>query len=373
MLSKTIAYLIFSSVFINLGPKNVTNSHFAKSYLIKTFSYPVEIVKGTEEMFVLRSFTHVTYNYSPLGERFSFSINLKVPNFSYFIELNHTYSDGDFMLDKSVNYTPTQSNYIYYFTASSPRENFTTAYFDWLIRIECSANDKLSTLYCAQTVAFRICLGTFLIRAKSNTVDMPFKFRYSAETKTGDLYYNQLVFHNYYHEELDKLYFRIRPQNFYFDVCAIMMNTDVKFIIKNNNGAFDNCIAGKDTPEPYFMFHTDYLHLGEPKTVLVFKDKRDEGGLNLYLDPFTGLMSKIKSDKYFQNVNNIYLPRYGSKRFTKLDCALLLECATFFEMKLRYDFTIYFDDSNVSDKYYVKMRFDTTENDEKNNIKEELL
>ena len=184
-------------------------------------------------------------------------------------------------------------------------------------------------------------------------------FRYIKSEAKFVQYYDEIYFDSY--PELKKLeiYFRLKPEDFVFEIKNDININEAKLYIVNNNGSFNDCTE-YDSLGRYFPMIVNSL--GDNLYSLSYKNVNNGGKNNLYLDPLTMHMYKEKRNKLYE-VTNIYLPMKYSERYSSIRVMSVFTNFGPNLINVGIPFTINFEINYVDDFYYSIGRVDEIGND----------
>ena len=279
--------------------------------------------------------------------------------YTYDISLSYSDSSGD-DIDIYENYYDTG------FAVENMTENIDfTLEADTLERPYVSFDFRINVIYYSKsmiqgTIVSRQRINFYLtnymteVRASSAEIRLPYYIEYDGDLKTGTIYYDSLTFREFNSTINELIYFRIKPSNFTLECGGTPLVTDVKFVIKNNNGSFDDVITKTQNNEDYFLLVPSETGI-ENVYKLDYKSIRNGGDKNLYLDPYSMNMRASKTSSDLYEVTNFYLPREKDKIYDYLDCSLIINGYGSNSVVIKWNFKITFDKTYIEDYYYPSM------------------
>lgn len=272
-------------------------------------------------------------------ETYTVSYTILRPTFYFLMEFNYSYNDGDMVLGDDDYYAPGPSHVygdiVRTLSFSVNRDNYESPFESFNIYIK-SFTEKYNSeiMYSDQFISFSLVNAYHEINIDSSSCKLPYLFSYSSVSKEGTISYDMITFKNYSSFLSDLIYFRVRLDHFYFSSYGPKSYSDFIFTIYNDNGSFSSALIGSSLLlVPNYSYDNNFY--------LSYKNAR-RGGYNLYLNPFTGMMSRNYSANNFIEVNNLYLPLLDYYRYSDLSCGLKIKSFGNCSMTVRWDFSISF-------------------------------
>jgi len=347
-------------VLTNIGgifPTTVKKTYNAisESKIKKTRIRPTYYTDDTNAFFNINSFIVENIGVNN-ADTFSLSYRAFRLNYKYYIEYSYSYIDSNYVLGAESYFETIKNDDLndrnLAFKVDGTK--FSIPYVSFEIYIKCyKSENSINKTYSEQRIRFSLVNAKHEVVSLTPSCELPYRFSYDGSTYIATTSIDLLIFGNYQRCYTDELYFRIKPSKFIFTYYGPNNLADVEFIIYNNNGSFSDSLNRLDSGKPFFLLKQ--VLIKNNNFTLGLKNIENGGNSDLFLNPVTGLMSKNKSKGTYLKVNNIYLPREKTYKYSLLKCGIKIREFGHSSMSVLWNFEMIFS-SNIFDFYFNKMR-----------------